>query len=549
MGGCGPQPPVASGASLTTPANQALAITIQATDDGLPVPPGALNYVLVTLPLHGTLVDPNAGAVLGVPYTLASGGRIVQYLPDVNYYGQDSFKFLADDGGVPPEGGESNVATVQILVQARPPVTSNLNVEVAQDTAHAILLQGSDPDGDVLDFVITSLPQEGQLSDPQAGAIDAVPYTLAGTQHVVVYTPDAGHLGDDAFTYHAEDGIFASADSTVSIFVKAPPPQIVTQYMADGFINEPYWMQLQASGGQPPLVWSVVSDPVYVEADLGQSHFAETGVARGWRADDAYWWYDLPFAFPFYEEAYTRIRVWSNGFIDFGSHTGSSYGNSDALLIANKRIAPLWDDLKTTGAGDDIYIDTSLSGAVTIRWDASHYASSTTEIRVALTLFADGAIRFDYGPGNAPITPSVGVSNGNGAQYTLCGYNGATDLGGANSVLLRIPQGLPEGLTLSADGALTGTPLEGGAFEPVFRVTDSLGRTDEKVLGFAIAVQRFGDCDFDGDIDLVDYAALQRCFTGDGNGPAPVGCEMFYADGDTDIDLLDSAAFVTELGN
>jgi len=547
LGACGPRPPVASAANLVTPANHSLGITLNAIDDGLPDPPAALAYRVTNLPTHGTLIDPQAGAITSVPYTLVGGGNQATYQPDFNYYGPDGFSFQADDGGTSPEGGISNVALVSILVQARPPVTSNLHVEVPQDTMQPITMSGSDPDGDVLTYVITTLPAHGILVDPQAGPIAATPHALAAGLRVVQYTPEAGYLGDDAFAYHAEDGIFSSADSTVTLFVKAPAPQITTQYLASAYLLEPYSFQFQVSGGQPPLVWSLVTEPVYEETDLGSCMFAETGVAMGWQRDDAFWWYDLPFAFPFYGAQYTSIRVWSNGFIDFGAHTGSAYANSDALLIANRQIAPLWDDLKTTGEGDDIFIDASIAGALTIRWEATHYSSPTAEIKVALTLFEDGGIRFDYGPGNNPLTPTVGVSNGDGTHYTLSAYNGAAQLDSANSVRLRIPQGLPEGITLDADGLLSGTPVEAISSTFTVQVMDSLERSDVKAFSIDVAAL-IGDWDSDGDVDLVDFAALQRCFTGEDLGPVPAGCSVFDVNHDGDVDCADFAAFYLSFG-
>ncbi|HRX84129.1 MAG TPA: C25 family cysteine peptidase [Phycisphaerae bacterium] len=550
LGACGPQPPTASGANLVTAANAALLVTLHASDDGLPDPPAALDYIVATLPAHAALFDPHGGEITAAPYTLAAGGNVVEYVPDFNYYGQDSFAFKADDGGVAPDGGESNQALVQILVQARPPVTTSLNLEVAENTTQPITLQGTDPDGDVLDFVITTLPAHGVLADPQAGAITAVPYVLPTAQRVVNYTPDQDYLGSDQFTYHAADGIFTSTPSTVSLFVKAPAPQIMTTALPAGQARMPYGpLQLDVDGGQPPLVWSMVSEPIYQESDLGTSLFAETGVAQGIHGDDVFTWFDLPFSFPFYGVNYDRIRIWTNGFIDFGTHSGSSYSNTTAVLIANRQIAPLWDDLKTTATSQDIFIDASQPGAYTVRWEAGHHSDATALIRVAVTLFADGAIRFDYGPGNTPVTPTVGISNGTGTQYTLSAYNGLTNLGDLNSVLFKVPQDLPEGVTLSTTGMLEGTPLESGTFEPVFRVTDSLGRTDEVMIPLQVGLLRFGDCDFDDDVDLVDYAALQRCFTGADLGPAASGCEMFYADPDSDIDLVDFAEFYGVLNN
>jgi hypothetical protein len=48
-------------------------------------------------------------------------------------------------------------------------------------------------------------------------------------------------------------------------------------------------------------------------------------------------------------------------------------------------------------------------------------------------------------------------------------------------------------------------------------------------------------------VDLRDFSAFQVCFTGDGQGPAASGCEVFYSDPDADVDLTDLEAFLTLL--
>jgi len=117
---CGPRPPEASDGEFTLPWNTSLNIPLVADDDGLPEVPGALSYVITSLPSHGRLSDPDAGAINTAPYTLVGGGHTVVYLPFANYWGADGFEFLADDGGVPPEGGESNVATIDLTVVIPP---------------------------------------------------------------------------------------------------------------------------------------------------------------------------------------------------------------------------------------------------------------------------------------------------------------------------------------------------------------------------------------------------------------------------------------------
>ena len=48
---------------------------------------------------------------------LAGNGNKVIYTPAAGYGGFDSFTFKANDGGVPPEGGDSNIATVLINIR------------------------------------------------------------------------------------------------------------------------------------------------------------------------------------------------------------------------------------------------------------------------------------------------------------------------------------------------------------------------------------------------------------------------------------------------
>jgi hypothetical protein len=115
-GPCGDDPPIAENGSAATVANTPVDVTLTATDDGQPDPPGALSYIVVSLPEHGTLSDPGADVIETVPYTLVGGGNEVTYTPDIWYIGADSFTFKANDGGVPPEGGDSNVAVISIDV-------------------------------------------------------------------------------------------------------------------------------------------------------------------------------------------------------------------------------------------------------------------------------------------------------------------------------------------------------------------------------------------------------------------------------------------------
>jgi M6 family metalloprotease-like protein len=111
-----PQPPVAQAGSASTQINTSIPITLVATDDGLPNPPGALTYIITSLPSNGVLSDPGNGVISSVPYSLFGYGDQVVYTPDTSFAGSDSFQFKANDGGTAPNGGDSNPATVSVTV-------------------------------------------------------------------------------------------------------------------------------------------------------------------------------------------------------------------------------------------------------------------------------------------------------------------------------------------------------------------------------------------------------------------------------------------------
>lgn len=442
-----------------------------------------------------------------------------------------------------------------------PPTTQSVSLQILIDTPTDITLLGADANFDPLAYIITSLPNHGTLSDPNGGIIASAPYTLLAQGSIVRYTPGAGYTGFDAFQYKVNDGGVApdggdSNTSNVQVTTVQVPPQITTASLPDGSVDAAYGpLQLAATGGEGALVWQIVADAPYLETDLGGSNFAEVGVARGWRSDEGWWNYTLPFAFPFYGNFYTAVRVSANGFINFGVISGSAFSNSDALLETNRRIAPLWDDLRTNGVGEDIFIDESVAGQVTIRWKA-HTSAGAYPVNFSATLHATGGIEFHYGAGNAAVSPTIGVSDGDGAHRTFSSYDAATALTNANSLRLAIPVQLPGGMSLNQAGQLAGTPENPGAFTPVIRVTDSLGRSDEVALPLLIHSLP-GDFDLDGDVDGADLLVFTDCLAGPMANP-PAGAEppsladcvgAFDLNADNHVDLQDFAGLQSVMGN
>ncbi len=172
--------PVASPQPVSTFEDTPLDILLKGSDvDGDP-----LTYTVVTTPSHGLLT--------GV-------APAITYLPNANYSGVDSFKFIVSDGQL-----ASAPATVGITV--RPvndaPVADPQSVRTPTSTAVDITLHGSDIEGDNLTYQVVVYPGHG---------------TLYGVAPSLTYLPEPGYAGGDSFSFIVNDGKLDSAEAIVEI--------------------------------------------------------------------------------------------------------------------------------------------------------------------------------------------------------------------------------------------------------------------------------------------------------------------------------------------
>jgi Ca2+-binding RTX toxin-like protein len=180
--------------------------------------------------------------------------------------------------------------------------------------------------------------------------------------------------------------------------------------------------------------------PLYVPATAGVSDAAPRAgeTSLNLRSSNTWTEQSLGFGFTLYGQTYTRVAVNTNGYLHFAGPDGqSSDANDPAVFLRNVRIAPLWDNLTTAVTGGDVFVDRSVPGQIRFRWAAQvEGAMPAVAANFAVTLFADGTFRFDYGAGNTGLTPTVGVSGGNGLAFVLApAYDGVADLGGAQALV------------------------------------------------------------------------------------------------------------------
>ncbi len=145
-------------------------------------------------------------------------GSNVSYQPGASFIGTDTFTYTISDG----QGGTA-MATVTITIAGRPPIANPDAATTASGVPVTIpvLANDTDPDGDALTVAAVGTAANGALTLNSNGS--------------VTYTPAAGFVGNDSFTYTLRDATGATATGTVTITVtpvssNRPPDAVDDNY-------------------------------------------------------------------------------------------------------------------------------------------------------------------------------------------------------------------------------------------------------------------------------------------------------------------------------
>jgi len=178
----------------------------------------------------------------------------------------------------------------------------------------------------------------------------------------------------------------------------------------------------------------VIPDP---DPDLFEYLFHGGGDSQVWNDDDNSWEYTFPleFSFSLYETEYTSVWINSNGALCFENYCDDYEGSLDDTDYG-PFIAPLWIDQVTDGGGsEDVYI-TENEDNVVIRWESEDYDEGNP-LNYEVVLYEDGHFQFNYGDQPAaPLSypPTVGVSSGDGVNFTASQYDQLLNLDDAATV-------------------------------------------------------------------------------------------------------------------
>jgi MYXO-CTERM domain-containing protein len=183
-----PDDPVAADDAATT--NEDQAVVIDVLDNDRDPDLDTLRVFSFSQPAHGAVTS--------------ADGSDVTYTPDADFFGTDSFTYIASD-----ISGRTDTATVTVTVTAvqDAPVAVNDAATISEDGSLSIdvLANDRDVDGDTLEVVSVSTPTNGTAQVELDGDVS--------------YEPNADFHGTDSFTYTMRDGRGGNATATVTVTV------------------------------------------------------------------------------------------------------------------------------------------------------------------------------------------------------------------------------------------------------------------------------------------------------------------------------------------
>ncbi len=191
-------PPVAADDSAATDEDMGVVIDVLANDSD---PDGdSLKASIATGPAHGALI--------------ANPDGTFTYTPEADFNGTDSFTYSVSDG---KGGSDTASVTVTVAPVNDAPVAADDQANTQEDTPVSIdvLANDADADGDALTTALRTEAAHGKVTANPDGSF--------------TYTPEAGFIGADSFTYSLSDGKGASDWATVSVTVGAADTIVGTE--------------------------------------------------------------------------------------------------------------------------------------------------------------------------------------------------------------------------------------------------------------------------------------------------------------------------------
>lgn len=226
--------PVVNAQSLELDEDTNINLTLTGND----IEGDSLTYAVVLQPSNGTLT----GTAPDLTYT-----------PNSNFFGNDNFTFIANDGAA-----DSATAIVSISVNGvndMPLITSSPITGAEEDSNYQYQVLAEDTDGDILTYSLVESPV-GMTIDVNSGLIG--------------WTPSLTDFGNHNISVQVSDGILAvNQNYTLNVVYKpSNPPVIESSAKSEVSENENYTYNVVASDlDNDPLTYSLSQAPAGMAID------------------------------------------------------------------------------------------------------------------------------------------------------------------------------------------------------------------------------------------------------------------------------------------
>jgi hypothetical protein len=433
-------------------------------------------------PVITTTALPNGQALIAYSFALASTGGTPPYSYSVTNGSVPSGFVLTPDGQLFGTAGEALSTTFNIRVTDKAGLSSGrqftLNIAPRQspgilpvEIATATLPQGNV--GKLFAYVFTA--RNG--APPYTWAISGLPAGLeANALGEILGTPQ--RAGTSLVQVVVTDDARGQAAGTFNLIIKPPQVAILTERAPDGRVNEAYSATFTATGGAPPYTFGIASGSLPPGVSISNA-----GVVSGTPTSAG----SYPFAVQATDSAGEKG---SRGFTFVVKPpplviTTATLGNGvvsfpiSATLAATGGTPPYkWS---ATGLPDGVTLDSgtgAISGTptkngsfpvsvqVTDQDNQSGSRSYTIEIATQLSITSTTVGPLVVG---TPVSTPLGVAGGRPP------YSWSVQAGS-----------LPAGVTLGADGVISGTPAETGDSNFTAQVRDANNTVVSK--SFAVRV-------------------------------------------------------------
>ncbi len=435
-------------------ASQEATVSITVTPPVLTISPSVLPQGRVGVPYSAALT-----ADLGTaPYTFALGGG-----------GLPAGLTLASDGtlsGTPTAAGAGTFtvqvsdangatggATLDITILEALPVAANSAMTVAANagaTPVPLALSG----GPVDTIILSLAPLHGTA-------------TISGAS--VNYTPTPGYSGTDSFAYVAMNSGGSSGEAIVSITVTPPVLTVTPSTLPAARVGTAYSASFAADLGTGPYSFAVTAGALPAGLTLASDGtLSGTPTAAGSfgftvTATDALGATGSVAATLAVDE---EIPVAANSALTVAANAGAtpvplalSGGAATAVTITT---APLHGTATVSGTTISYTPAPGYSGTDSLAYTASNTGGVSAPATVSITVT----------PPVLTVAPPALPAARVGVAYTA-GFT--ADLGTGPYSFAVTAGALPAGLTLAADGSVSGTPTAAGSFGFTVTATDALG--------------------------------------------------------------------------